>query len=318
MLRYSIVRLAQSVVALIGVSIIVFSLAKFTDDLDYPPCSECDAVVLIPTFGIWSDPLYIQYFTFLKHAVQGEFGPSYKWAGRTAMEMVLLHFPVSLQLAVVLIGATLLLAVPIGVISAVKKDTILDAIVRGVARFGQSIPPFWLGIMLIWIFAVHLGWFPTAGRGGLSHLMLPAIALGMYSVAAVIRLTRSAMLDALDSNYIKMARITGLPEWKVVWKHGLANATTPVLAAFPALAMLYIVNAVAIELVFAWPGVGLLALVAANANEPDHRTFFAAAMFVSVLFIGITMLVDILLAYIDPRFRNTQGSVVPTTHTLLQ
>ena len=311
MLRYVLIRLVQSAITLIGVSIIVFSLGRMSGgpllDLVYCDGAGCDEYnqqwnLDRDRLG-FNDPWYIHYFTFVKNAARGEFGHSFKWTGRTAMELALLHFPTSLQLAVVAIGATLLLAVPIGVMSAVKEGTALDTIGRRVARFGQSIPPFYLGIVLIWIFAVHLDWLPTSGRGGVANLVLPSIALGAFTVAAVMRLTRASMLDALDSNYIKMARIRGIPEWKVVWKHGLTNAVIPVLAAFPILAALYMVNTVAIETVFAWPGVGLLAIFAINSR--DYQVMQAITTLIAVLFIGINLLVDILCAYLDPRIRTT-------------
>ena len=307
MLRYVLIRLVQSAITLIGVSIIVFCFARLSG---YTPfvliCDDggCDEFYQKQADLLgFNDPWYIHYFTFVKNASRGEFGASINWPGRTAMELVPLHFPRSLQLAVVSIGATLLLAVPIGVISAVKKGSVLDAIGRGVARVGQSIPPFWLGIVLIWIFAVHLDWLPTSGRGGVANLVLPSIALGAFTVAAVMRLTRASMLDALDSNYVKMARSRGIPEWRVVWKHGLANAAIPVLAAFPFLAALHMFNAVALELTFLWPGVGLLAIVAINSR--DYQVMQAITMLIAVLYIGINLLVDILCAYLDPRIRTT-------------
>ena len=214
MLRYVLIRLVQSAITLIGVSIIVFCFARlsgYTSSFLLCENGGCDEYnqkhASAYHFLGFNDPWYIHYFTFVKNASRGEFGPSRRWQDRTAMELVPLHFPASLQLAVVSIGATLLLAVPIGVISAVKKGSVLDAIGRGVARFGQSIPPFWLGIVLVLIFYVHLGWLPSSGRGGVANLVLPSIALGLFTVAAVMRLTRASMLDALDSNYIKMARI---------------------------------------------------------------------------------------------------------------
>ena len=313
MLRYFLIRLVQSAIVLIGVSIIVFSFARFAGyTFDNFLCGDADdgcddwrenQYFVLDRLG-FNDPWYIHYFSFVKNASRGEFGASYKWQGRTAMELVVQTLPASLQLALVSIGVTLLLAVPIGVMSAVKEGTALDAIGRGVVRFGQSIPPFLLGIMLIWIFSEHLGWLPSSGRGGLSNFLLPAIALGSFTVAAVMRLTRAATLDALSSNYIKMARIKGLPEWKVVWKHGLTNAAVPALAAFPILATLFMVNTVAIETVFAWPGVGLLALVAINAH--DYQVIHAITMLIAVLFIGINLFIDVLCAYIDPRIRQAQ------------
>ena len=304
MQRYIIIRLIQSVFTLIGVSIIVFSLARLSGNpLDVLLPDEADDETFIRISELWglNDPWYVQYFTFVRNASRGEFGPSFKWQGRTAMELVILHLPATLQLAVVSIGVSVLLAVPIGVMSAVKKGTVLDTVGKLIALLGQSLPSFWLAIVLIWIFAVQLGWFPTSGRGGISNMVLPAVALGWFSVASFMRLTRSSMLNVLDSEYIKLARIKGLPEWKVVWKHGLKNAAIPPLTVFGAIVVGQMTGSVTIETVFAWPGVGLLALQAVNAR--DYQVIQAVTMFISVLFIGMNLLIDILYAYIDPRIR---------------
>lgn len=306
MQRYIIIRLIQSVFTLIGVSIIVFSLARLSGNpLDVLLPDEADDETFIRISELWglNDPWYVQYFTFVRNASRGEFGPSFKWQGRTAMELVILHLPATLQLAVISIGVSVLLAVPIGVMSAVKKGTVLDTVGKLIALLGQSLPSFWLAIVLIWIFAVQLGWFPTSGRGGISNMVLPAVALGWFSVASFMRLTRSSMLNVLDSEYIKLARIKGLPEWKVVWKHGLKNAAIPPLTVFGAIVVGQMTGSVTIETVFAWPGVGLLALQAVNAR--DYQVIQAVTMFISVLFIAMNLLIDILYAYIDPRIRYT-------------
>lgn len=219
------------------------------------------------------------------------------------MELVFLHLPATLQLAGFSILVSVILAVPIGVMSAVKKGTLLDTVGKLVALLGQSLPSFWLAIVMIWIFAVKLGWFPTSGRGGFDHMILPGIALGWFSVASFMRLTRSSMLNVLDSEYIKLARIKGLPEWKVIWKHGLKNAAIPPLTVFGAIVVGQMTGSVTIETVFAWPGIGLLALQAVNAR--DYQVIQAVTMFISVLFIGMNLLIDILYAYIDPRIRFT-------------
>ena len=306
MLRYVLIRLVQSAITLIGVSIIVFCFARLSgytpvallcDDGGCGEYSQKHASAY--RFLGFNDPWYIHYFTFVKNASRGEFGPALG-QDRTAMELVLQVLPGSFQLAAVPMGATLLLAVPIGVMSAVKKGAVLDIFGRQLVMLGYSMPPFLLGMVLIWIFDPEFLAIP-ANRGGALHWVLASSALSLFLVAAVIRLTRTSMLDALDSNYIKMARIKGIPEWKVVWKHGLANAAIPVLAAFPILATLYMFNAVALETVFAWPGVGMLALQAANAH--DYQVIHAITMLIAVLFIGINLLIDVLCAYIDPRIR---------------
>ena len=306
MQRYILIRLIQSVFTLIGVSIIVFSLARLSGNpLDVLLPDEADDETFERISELWglNDPWYVQYFTFVKNASRGEFGPSFKWQGRTAMELVFLHLPATLQLAGFSILVSVLLAVPIGVMSAVKKGTLLDTVGKLVALLGQSLPSFWLAIVMIWIFAVKLGWFPTSGRGGFDHMILPGIALGWFSVASFMRLTRSSMLNVLDSEYIKLARIKGLPEWKVIWKHGLKNAAIPPLTVFGAIVVGQMTGSVTIETVFAWPGIGLLALQAVNAR--DYQVIQAVTMFISVLFIGMNLLIDILYAYIDPRVRFT-------------
>jgi peptide/nickel transport system permease protein len=306
MQRYILIRLIQSVFTLIGVSIIVFSLARLSGNpLDVLLPDEADDETFERISELWglNDPWYVQYFTFVKNASRGEFGPSFKWQGRTAMELVFLHLPATLQLAGFSILVSVILAVPIGVMSAVKKGTMLDTVGKLVALLGQSLPSFWLAIVMIWIFAVKLGWFPTSGRGGFDHMVLPAVALGWFSVASFMRLTRSSMLNVLDSEYIKLARIKGLPEWKVIWKHGLKNAAIPPLTVFGAIVVGQMTGSVTIETVFAWPGIGLLALQAVNAR--DYQVIQAVTMFISVLFIGMNLLIDILYAYIDPRIRFT-------------
>ncbi len=306
MQRYILIRLIQSVFTLIGVSIIVFSLARLSGNpLDVLLPDEADDETFERISELWglNDPWYVQYFTFVKNASRGEFGPSFKWQGRTAMELVFLHLPATLQLAGFSILVSVVLAVPIGVMSAVKKGTLLDTVGKLVALLGQSLPSFWLAIVMIWIFAVKLGWFPTSGRGGFDHMILPGIALGWFSVASFMRLTRSSMLNVLDSEYIKLARIKGLPEWKVIWKHGLKNAAIPPLTVFGAIVVGQMTGSVTIETVFAWPGIGLLALQAVNAR--DYQVIQAVTMFISVLFIGMNLLIDILYAYIDPRVRFT-------------
>ena len=306
MQRYILIRLIQSVFTLIGVSIIVFSLARLSGNpLDVLLPDEADDETFERISELWglNDPWYVQYFTFVKNASRGEFGPSFKWQGRTAMELVFLHLPATLQLAGLSIMVSVILAVPIGVMSAVKKGTLLDTVGKLVALLGQSLPSFWLAIVMIWIFAVKLGWFPTSGRGGFDHMILPGIAMGWFSVASFMRLTRSSMLNVLDSEYIKLARIKGLPEWKVIWKHGLKNAAIPPLTVFGAVVVGQMTGSVTIETVFAWPGIGLLALQAVNAR--DYQVIQAVTMFISVLFIGMNLLIDILYAYIDPRIRFT-------------
>ncbi len=198
-----------------------------------------------------------------------------------------------------------LIALPIGVIVAVKKDTGIDYAGKIIALLGQSLSSFWLGIVLMWIFAVMLGWLPTSGRSGLSSIIMPAVALGWYQVAAVMRLTRSSMLEVLDTEYVKLARIKGVPEWKVIWKHCLRNSAIAPLTYFGLIMGGFMTGSVVIETVFVWPGVGLLAIDALRSR--DFQVVQSVVLFFAGIYIVCNLLVDILYAYLDPRIRYTEA-----------
>ena len=304
MQRFIIIRFFYALVVLFIVSIIVFALARISGNpvdvfLPFDATDEQQAA-LERDLGL-DKPLPIQYLKFVGNALRGEFGNSIKWDGQSALGLAAHRFPATLQLAGVAMVISLLIAVPIGVLSAVKKDSIFDLIGKIIALGGQSLPPFWLGIVLIFIFAVWLDLFPTSGRGGGKNLILPAITLGWFQVAAMMRLVRSAMLEVLDSEYIKLARIKGIVEWKVIWKHALRNASIPPLTYFGIVAGQLMTGAVITESVFTWPGTGLLAVDAIRARD------YPVVQTVVITFAGIYILanlaVDILYAYLDPRIR---------------
>ena len=306
MQRYIVIRLFHAVLALIGVSIIVFALIRIAgsplDVLAPLNATEEDRARVAALWG-FDRPLHEQYFRFVWNALQLNFGDSIKFQGQTALGLIGEALPASLQLAGFAMLFSVLMAVPIGVVSAVKKGTLIDMLGKIVALLGQSLPPFWLGIVLIWIFAVNLGWLPVSGRGGFSHVVLPGVALGWFSVAAFMRLTRSAMLNVLDTEYVKFARIKGTPEWKVVWKHALKNAAIPPLTLFGIVAGIMVTGVVTLETVFAWPGIGQLALTAVLAR--DYAVVQGLVLLISAMFITINLVVDVLYAYIDPRVRYT-------------
>ena len=304
MQRFIIVRCLYALLVLFIVSIIVFALARISGNpvdvflpFDAGPAQER---ALERSLGL-DQPLPIQYLKFVGNALRGDFGQSINWADKTAIGLVVERFPATLQLAAIAMGISLLIAVPVGVLSAVKKDSIFDYIGKLIALAGQSLPPFWLGIVLIFIFAVQLDLFPTSGRGGGKNLILPAITLGWFQVAAMMRLVRSAMLEVLDSEYIKLARIKGLLEWKVVWKHALKNAAIPPLTFFGIVAGQLMTGAVITESVFTWPGTGLLAIQAINAR--DYPVVQAVVITFAGIYIFANLIVDILYAYLDPRIR---------------
>ena len=305
MQRYILIRLVQAVFALLAVSIIVFGLARAAGNpLDVILPVEAGPEVKERMTKQWGldRPLYEQYWRFLKNAVQGDFGDSLtKWPNRGAMDLIGERWANSLQLMLTGLFLAATAAVILGVVTATMKDTPVDYIGKLFALFGQSAPSFWIGLMLIWIFAVLLGWFPTSGKGGISHMVLPVITLGAAEVASVMRLMRSAMLDTLDSEYVKLARIKAVPEWKVIWKHCLRNAAIIPITYFGIIAGGLVTGTAIVETVFAWPGMGQLIVEASLAR--DFQVVQAVAVVVAVGFISINLLVDILYGYMDPRIR---------------
>ncbi len=304
MQRYILIRLFHAVLVLFLVSIIIFSLARITGDpLDVLLPEEATQEDFERVQKIWGldRPLHIQYFTFLGNAARGNFGDSIKWKGRTARDLVLNRLPATLQLAAFSLVVSAILALPIGVIAAVKKDTGYDFVAKIIGLIGQSAPSFAIGLILMWIFAVNFSLVPTSGKGGFSHMVLPAISLGWFQVAAVARLTRSSMLEVLDSEYVKLARIKGVPEWKVIWKHCLRNAALAPITYFGLILGGFVTGSVVIETIFAWPGVGLLAIDALRAR--DFQVVQTVVVFFAFIYIASSLLVDILYAYLDPRIR---------------
>ena len=304
MQRYILIRFLQSLLALWVMSVIVFSLARMTGDpLDVLLPMEAGEGERERVAHYWGldRPLYEQYFVFLGKALHGDFGNSWKWQGHTAMGLVVERLPATLELAGLALAISVVLALPFGVLTAVWKDRLFDSVGKIFALLGQSLPTFWLGIVLMWIFAVMLGWLPTSGRGGIKHMILPAVCLGWFQVATMMRLIRSSMLDVLDSEFVKLTRVKGLPEWKVIWKHCLRNAAITPLTYFAITTGVLITGSVITESVFAWPGTGLLVVDAVRAR--DFQVVQAIVIVFAAVFTMTNLAVDILYAYIDPRIR---------------
>jgi len=304
MQRYILIRFLQCLLALWVMSVIVFSLARMTGDpLDVllpMEAGEGERERVAHHWGL-DRPLYEQYFVFLGKALHGDFGNSWKWQGHTAMGLVVERLPATLELAGLALAISVVLALPFGVLTAVWKDRLFDSVGKIFALLGQSLPTFWLGIVLMWIFAVMLGWLPTSGRGGIKHMILPAVCLGWFQVATMMRLIRSSMLDVLDSEFVKLTRVKGLPEWKVIWKHCLRNAAITPLTYFAITTGVLITGSVITESVFAWPGTGLLVVDAVRAR--DFQVVQAIVIVFAAVFTMTNLAVDILYAYIDPRIR---------------
>ena len=246
----------------------------------------------------FNDPLYVQYVRFASKAIRGDFGESLYYHV-PVMELVIERLPASLELAVAAMVFALVLAVPIGIISAVRRGSILDMGSMLGALLGLSMPHFWLGIMLMLLFSVHLGWLPTSGRGTMAHLIMPAVSLGLSLMAMFARLTRSVMLEVLSLDYIRTARAKGLREEVVVGKHALKNALIPLVTVAGMQFGFLIGGTVIIETVFAWPGLGRLVIQAIFSR--DYPLVQAIVFVLSLLFVGMNLLVDILYVYLDPQ-----------------
>ena len=307
MQRYLVLRFGQSIVALVGVTILVFFLTRLSGDvLDLMLPIEATPEDFLRVEKAWGldKPIIAQYGIYMWNVLHGDWGQSWKW-GTGALEIVLEKFPATAQLATFTLLISTTLGLSLGMLVAVKKDTPFDWGGKIIALLGQSLPSFWLGIVLMWVFAVLLGWLPTSGRGeglgGIKYMIMPAITLGWFNVAALMRLTRSSMLEVLDSEYVKLARIKGLPEWKVIWKHCLRNAAIAPLTYFGLVAGFLMTGSVVTETVFAWPGTGLLAVEAVQSR--DYQVVQAVVLFMAGIFIFANLVVDVLYAYLDPRIR---------------
>jgi peptide/nickel transport system permease protein len=303
MARYALKRVLAGLICLIGVSVIIFTAVRLSGDVTdllLPiDATQEDFVKLRAELGL-DKPIPIQYLIFVKEAVRGNFGLSTRWT-RPALDLVMDRLPATLELGAFSFSIVIVLGLFVGVTSATKRGSLLDWIVRVGALTGQSMPRFWLGLMLILIVSVKLRLLPTSGRGGFAYLILPGFTLSWYSVAAMSRLTRSAMLNVMGTDYIKMARLKGNPEWVVVWKHGLKNAAIPVVTLAGLQIAHVIGQAVIVETVFAWPGLGKLIIDAIFAR--DYAVVQAGVSLLSAIFIFINIGVDLLYGLLDPQIR---------------
>jgi len=300
---YLVRRLWQSVLVLFGVSVVVFLILHLTGDpaaLLLPPDATAEDIARFRKSMGFDDPVAVQYVRFLKGALRGDFGESLRH-GEPAMGLVVERMPATFELAGAALLLALCLAIPAGIISAVKRNTLVDYVSTVVALLGQAMPTFWLGIMLILVFSVRLSWLPSSGRGDLQHLILPAITLGLFTTARITRLTRSGMLEVLGQDYIRTARAKGVSEPPVVWKHALKNASIPIVTIVGIELGTLLGGSVITETIFAWPGVGRLS-VQAIFNR-DYPVVQAAVFLLASTFVIVNLLVDVVYTYLDPRIR---------------
>jgi len=296
-------RVAQSLLTILLVMFVVFAAARVAGDpvtllVDFDTSQE-DIDELKGKLGL-NEPLPMQFFQFVTDAAHGDFGTSFR-TSRPAMGEVLERVPASVQLASLSLLFAIAISVPLGVLAAITRGSIIDAFARFLALTGQAAPNFWVGLMLIFFLAVRLGWLPTGGRGGFDHMILPAITLGTAGAASLARLTRSAMLDVLNSDFVTMARAKGLPARAVIFKHALRNALIPVITILGLRVGTLISGSVIVETIFAWPGVGRLIIQAINVS--DFPVVQAAILLTATALVLANLLTDVAYMLIDPRIR---------------
>ena len=304
MRRYILHRLWQGAVAVVGALLIVFVAQRLSGDpvaLLLPmDATEADFEAMRRALGL-DRPLPVQFVVFLRDALLGDFGHSYLW-NMPAMELILERLPATLELALAGLVFALALAVPLGVLSAVHRGGWIDNAAKLFAMLGQAMPNFWVGLLLIVFVAVQLQWLPAYGRGTIGHLVLPAIALGWYPVAAMTRTLRSAMLDIMQSDYVRMERAIGLPERAIIWRFALRNAAVPLVTLVGVYFANMLGGAFVIEVVFAWPGVGRAVVEAVFAR--DFPVVQAGVILAAVVFVVVNLIVDLTYGLIDPRIRH--------------
>jgi peptide/nickel transport system permease protein len=301
MLRFLFARLGQSAVTLLLLSLVIFGLARATGDpltLILPMVATEEDFANARRYLGLDRPLYVQYLTFVGRAATGDFGVSIR-ARRPVIELVRERLPHSLALAAFSMAVSLLVAFPLGVLAAVRRGTALDTGAKVLAILGQSLPTFWVGIVLIEVLAGRLQWLPAGGSGSFAHYILPGFTLGWFVIAGLMRLLRSSMLEVLDAEYVTTARAKGAPEVSVVWRHALRNALIPVVTFAGVYFAILVTSAIVVETVFAWPGMGRLAYEAITAR--DFPVIQAVVLVTAAIVVAVNFTVDLLYAVIDPR-----------------
>jgi peptide/nickel transport system permease protein len=303
MRRFITRRLGYSLVSLLVLSLTIFFFVRVTGDpaalLVEPGASEEDIAAIHQKFGL-DQPLWVQYGLFMTHLLRGDFGQSFYYQ-TPVLDLYLDRLPNSLILALVAMAFSLLVGIPTGILAAVRVGRFWDSAGKLFALLGLSLPSFFVGLVLILLFSVYLGWLPSSGSGGVLHILMPAFALGWYFAAAHMRLTRSSMLEVLGSEYVKLARLKGLPESLVIAKHAFKNALIPVLTLAGINLVLMINVAVVVETVFAWPGIGRL--LYEGISFRDFPVVQGVVIMGGTMIIAVNLAVDVVYAVIDPRIR---------------
>jgi peptide/nickel transport system permease protein len=296
-------RALGALIVLVGVAVVVFVIVHLTGDpaaVMMAPDATADEIAAFRHAQGFDRPLIVQLGAFGWSVLHGDLGESLRHH-EPALSLALERLPATVELAAAAIALVILIAIPAGVISAVKPGSAWDYLSRIVALVGQSAPTYWIGLMLILVFAVHFGWLPAEGSGGWEHLVLPAATLGFFSMAKLMRLTRSAMLDVLDSDYLRTARAKGLDAWHVITRHALRNAWLPIVTQLGIELGTLLSGAIITESVFAWPGIGRLAVQA--VYDRDYPVVEAVVLLAAAVFTLVNLAVDLFYAVLDPRIR---------------
>jgi peptide/nickel transport system permease protein len=302
---YVAARLATALLVIVGVSVVSFCLTFLTGDpaeIMLPQGATAAQIAKFRADWGFADPLPVQYWRFLRRAVHGDFGVSLRH-GQSSLPLIAARLPATLQLTVTAMVLAIALAVPLGVLAATHRGGKIDLLTMLVALFGQSVPNFWLAIMMILLFAVSWGLLPTSGRGGWTHVVMPAAAIAINLMALLTRLVRTTMIEVLSEDFVRTGRSKGLREIAVVLRHALPNALIP-LVTVVGLQFGYILGgAVVIETIFTWPGVGLFTIQA--IMNRDYPVVQASVLILATAVVLINLAVDLLYVWVDPRIRVT-------------
>ena len=294
-------RIAYSLVTILAISIIVFALVRLSGDpvlLFLPQDASAEDIARMRRQLGFTDPVPTQYARFVSRALRGDLGFSLKHQ-EPAVAVVARRIPATLELALASMALTLAVALPAGILSALTRNSWLDRAITTLMTLGQSMPSYWIGIMLVLVVSVQWQWLPPFGRGGLAHLVMPSVTLALFFTARIARLTRSGMLNVLRADYMRTARAKGLPGATVVLKHALRNAALPIVTVVGIEFGTLLGGTVITETIFAWPGLGRLAVEAIFSR--DYPVVQTVVLLTSVAFVSINLLVDILYRWIDPR-----------------
>lgn len=303
MTKYLGKRLLQSLIAIFGITLIVFFVLNIAGDpvaLMLPPTASFQEIEAMREKMGYNDPVIIQYLRFLTNAAKGDFGMSYNY-NEPALSVVMERVPATVTLAAAAMAIALVIGIPAGIISAVRRNSRLDTVIRSLALLGQCIPAFWLGIMMMLLFAVKLKWLPTSGFQSWSALFMPTFTLGVFTAATITRMLRSNMIEIMSKEYIDVAKAKGLRSYVVVMKHGFKNALSSVLTVLGLQIAGLLGGSVITETVFAWPGIGRLLVQSINNN--DFMVVEVIVILMATAFVCINFVVDVLYCIINPRIR---------------